>query len=111
MYAIAGLSGTRVMPGGLARVAADAAIDVVSTQRGGGSKDIWVLPDSSEDAVAVGTSGSPSAQVRHADIPSRVVENLSWCGRYTVRCGDNAGLLGGALVPRSAVGVCYAAAK
>jgi len=39
MYAVAGPSGTRVMPGGLARVAADTAVDVVSTQRGGGSKD------------------------------------------------------------------------
>ncbi len=35
--------GFRVLPGGLARVAAESAVDVVSTQRGGGSKDIWVL--------------------------------------------------------------------
>jgi uncharacterized circularly permuted ATP-grasp superfamily protein/uncharacterized alpha-E superfamily protein len=111
MYAIAGLSGTRVMPGGLARVAADAAIDVVSTQRGGGSKDIWVLPDSSEDAVAVGTSGSPSAQVRHDDIPSRLVENLYWFGRYTVRCEDKARLLRGTLAARSDEGVWNAAVK
>jgi uncharacterized alpha-E superfamily protein len=111
MYAIAGLSGTRVMPGGLARVAADAAIDVVSTQRGGGSKDIWVLPDSSEDTVAVGTSRSPGAQVRHDDIPSRLVENLYWFGRYTVRCEDKARLLRGTLAARSDEGVWSAAVK
>jgi uncharacterized circularly permuted ATP-grasp superfamily protein/uncharacterized alpha-E superfamily protein len=111
MYAIAGLSGTRVMPGGLARVAADAAIDVVSTQRGGGSKDIWVLPDPSEDATAVVTSGSPSAQVRHDDIPSRLVENLYWFGRYTVRCEDKARLLRGTLAARSDEGVWNAAVK
>jgi uncharacterized circularly permuted ATP-grasp superfamily protein/uncharacterized alpha-E superfamily protein len=111
MYAIAGLSGTRVMPGGLARVAADAAIDVVSTQRGGGSKDIWVLPDPSEDAMAVVTSGSPSAQVRHDDIPSRLVENLYWFGRYTVRCEDKARLLRGTLAARSDEGVWNAAVK
>ena len=111
MYAIAGLSGTRVMPGGLARVAADATIDVVSTQRGGGSKDIWVLPDSSEDAVATATSGTPSAQVRHDDIPSRLVENLYWFGRYTVRCEDKARLLRGTLAARSDEGVWNAAVR
>jgi uncharacterized circularly permuted ATP-grasp superfamily protein/uncharacterized alpha-E superfamily protein len=111
MYAIAGLSGTRVMPGGLARVAADTMIDVVSTQRGGGSKDIWVLPDSSEEAVAVGTSGTPSAQVRHDDIPSRLVENLYWFGRYTVRCEDKARLLRGTLAARSDEGVWNAAVR
>jgi uncharacterized circularly permuted ATP-grasp superfamily protein/uncharacterized alpha-E superfamily protein len=111
MYAIAGLSGTRVMPGGLARVAADATIDVVSTQRGGGSKDIWVLPDSSEDTVAVGASRSPGAQVRHDDIPSRLVENLYWFGRYTVRCEDKARLLRGTLAARSDEGVWNAAVK
>jgi uncharacterized circularly permuted ATP-grasp superfamily protein/uncharacterized alpha-E superfamily protein len=111
MYAIAGLSGTRVMPGGLARVAAEAALDVVSTQRGGGSKDVWVLPDSSEDTAAAGTSRSPSAQVRHDDIPSRLVENLYWFGRYTVRCEDKARLLRGTLAARSDEGVWNAAVK
>jgi len=111
MYAVAGLSGTRVMPGGLARVAADAAIEVVSTQRGGGSKDIWVLPDPAEEAVAAGPSRSPSAQVRHDDIPSRLVENLYWFGRYTVRCEDKARLLRGTLTARSDEGVWTAAVK
>jgi len=111
MYTIAGLSGTRVMPGGLARVAADATIEVVSTQRGGGSKDIWVLPDSSAETAAVGPAKSPSAQVRHDDIPSRLVENLYWFGRYTVRCEDKARLLRGTLAARSDEGVWSAAVK
>src|SRR5262249_40609515 len=65
MYAVAGLSRTHVMPGGLARVATDAAVDVVSTQRGGGSKDVWVLPDSAESPPVVSTPRSPSARARH----------------------------------------------
>ena len=111
MYAVAGPSGTRVMPGGLARVAADAAVDVVSTQRGGGSKDIWVLPDPAEDAVAVTTVKTPGAQVRHDDIPSRLVENLYWFGRYTVRCEDKARLLRGTIAARSDEAVWNAAVK
>lgn len=110
LYALAGTSGTRVMPGGLARVAADASIDVVSTQRGGGSKDIWVLPDSDEDQ-AITSTGTPRARVRHDDIPSRLVENLYWFGRYTVRCEDKARLLKGTLAARSDEGVWNAAVR
>src|SRR5678815_4336578 len=43
VYAVNTPAGVRVMPGGLARVADEAAADVVSTQRGGGAKDVWVL--------------------------------------------------------------------
>src|SRR5262249_55918650 len=86
VYAIASEGGFRVLPGGLARVATDAAVDVVSTQRGGGSKDIWVLADSSaEEAPAPSVRPMPLL-VRQDDIPSRVVENLFWLGRYAVRC-------------------------
>jgi len=99
VYAVATEEGFRVMPGGLARVATDSAVDVVSTQRGGGSKDIWVIADdehADESAEPVHTS---PALVRQDDIPSRVVENLFWLGRYTVRCEDKARLI------RSTLGV------
>src|SRR5882757_4132007 len=43
VYAIATPSGYRVMPGGLARFESDSHAEIVSMQRGGGSKDIWVL--------------------------------------------------------------------
>lgn len=43
VYALAQGDGHLVMPGGLAWVAEDAAIDAVGTQGGGASKDIWVL--------------------------------------------------------------------
>ena len=92
VYAIATEDGFRVLPGGLARVATESAADVVSTQRGGSSKDIWVLSDG-EDEVA--STGRHRLQVstRPDDVPSRMVENLYWLGRYTVRCADNARLL------------------
>src|SRR3954471_10167484 len=112
MYAIAGTSGITVMPGGLARVAPDSSLDVVSTQRGGGSKDIWVLPDSAEDAsVATPGGKTPATRVRHDDIPSRLVENLYWFGRYTVRCEDKARLLRGTIAARSDEAVWRAAVK
>jgi uncharacterized alpha-E superfamily protein len=81
------------MPGGLARVANEAAADVVSTQRGGGAKDVWVLSaGSGDDTVSVPVEKLDSYQ-RQDYIPSRLVENLYWLGRYTVRAENNARLL------------------
>jgi uncharacterized circularly permuted ATP-grasp superfamily protein/uncharacterized alpha-E superfamily protein len=93
VYAIATPSGYRVMPGGLARIASDAA-DIVSMQRGGGSKDVWVLaPDrKSIDEINVEVA-APRAAARHDDLPSRLAENLFWLGRYSERCEDKARLL------------------
>jgi uncharacterized alpha-E superfamily protein len=90
VYAIATPQGYRVMPGGLARFASDAHAEVVSMQRGGGSKDIWVLCDSDE---AVEESTAPIARIdgaapraAHRDLPSTLAENLFWMGRYAERC-------------------------
>ncbi len=93
VYAVATEEGFRVLPGGLARVAAERSIDVVSTQRGGGSKDIWVLSERPEAPASIGAHQRPQVSIRPDDVPSRVVENLFWLGRYTVRCADNARLL------------------
>lgn len=92
VYAIATEAGFRVLPGGLARVASERAAEVVSAQRGGGSKDIWVLSDGEKEPVAAGTHRL-QVTIRPDDVPSRLVENLFWLGRYTVRCADKARLL------------------
>src|SRR6266403_3000660 len=93
VYAIATPSGYRVMPGGLARIASDGA-DIVSMQRGGGSKDVWVLaPDRRSIDESMAASAAPRAAARHDDLPSRLAENLFWLGRYSERCEDKARLL------------------
>ncbi len=93
VYAIATQDGFRVMPGGLARVANDGAVDVVSTQRGGGSKDIWVLGDGSTAPARALPAPAATTAARQDELPSRLVENLFWLGRHAVRCGDKARLL------------------
>ncbi|WP_122446599.1 circularly permuted type 2 ATP-grasp protein [Pseudomonas viridiflava] len=100
VYAVAGLDGYRVLPGGLTRVAADADADVVSMQRGGASKDTWVLGERSYSGVHPGEplKGQRALGVydlirRDPYLPSRVVENLFWFGRYCERCDDSARLL------------------
>ncbi len=113
VYAIAAPGGYQVMPGGLARIAADSA-DIVSMQRGGGSKDVWVLaPDrrSIDEGSGSGAAARPAA--RHDDLPSRLAEDLFWLGRYSERCEDKARLLRATLNVRTnpllwpeAIGTC-----
>ncbi len=102
VYAIATPTGFRVMPGGLARIAGDGAVDIVSMQRGGGSKDVWVLaPDPRPVDDGYGSATQPRTQVRHDELPSRLVENLYWLGRYSERCESKARLLRASIGMRS----------
>lgn len=96
VFAIATARGYRVMPGGLTRVAAERDPLVVSMQRGGGSKDTWVLTGatSTGDApLAAPGALAPGIVRRTAITPSRTVENLFWFGRYAERCEDLCRLL------------------
>ncbi len=96
VYAVASHDGYRVLPGGLTRVAAEADAEVVSMQRGGASKDTWVLGERApvgEQWKAQRTLGVHDLVRRDPYLPSRVVENLFWFGRYCERCDDSARLL------------------
>ncbi|PTX91981.1 hypothetical protein DB346_23795 [Verrucomicrobia bacterium LW23] len=78
-----------VMPGGLTRVSSAPDRQVVSMQRGDGSKDTWVLSDKSPEEE--GPSTQPQAVIRldlkrsGTDMASRVADNLFWLGRYAER--------------------------
>ena len=67
VYACKTRDGVHVMPGGLARIAQPDAADVVSSQRGGGAKDIWVLRDDQPEPVVDQHAGldSGAASQRH----------------------------------------------
>ena len=96
-YIAAGGDGFAVMPGGLTRVAASGTTPIVSMQRGGGSKDTWVL---TEGAVSTVSLLPPPVVIIHrerrsADLPSRVADNLFWLGRYAERAEHLVRLLRG----------------
>jgi len=96
VYAVASAEGWRVLPGGLTRVAAQADAEAVSMQRGGASKDTWVLGEQPPRGEQWQISrGLGVADLVRADpyLPSRVVENLFWFGRYCERCDASARLL------------------
>jgi uncharacterized circularly permuted ATP-grasp superfamily protein/uncharacterized alpha-E superfamily protein len=100
VYAVATPNGYEIMPGGLARIAAEGVIDIVSSQRGGGSKDVWVLSDPAAPAFKA-VPAPPQRYLRHDDLPSQLVENLYWLGRYSERCEDKARLLRATLAMRT----------
>ena len=96
VYAVASDDGYRVLPGGLTRVAADADAEVVSMQRGGASKDTWVLGErvpGGEQWRAQRTIGAYDLVRRDPYLPSRVVEKpvsgsvVTASAAMTVRAG------------------------
>ncbi len=96
VFAVATPAGYVVMPGGLTRVASTRSQRVVSMQRGGQSKDTWVLSSAPVDTAFTLLRSTVTAKdlVRlRAGIPSRLAENLFWFGRYEERCDDCARLL------------------
>ncbi len=87
-FAVAGESSYVVMPGGLTRVGTKPGAFEISNRLGSLSKDTWILASEpekrtevqpAEDTVAPGTGWAGM------QLPSRVVDNLFWVGRYTER--------------------------
>ena len=76
-----------LMPGGLTRVTASPESLVVSLQKGGGSKDTWILGDGPVSAVSLLAPGSAQLTLSRvgSDLPSRVADDLFWLGRYVQR--------------------------
>jgi uncharacterized circularly permuted ATP-grasp superfamily protein/uncharacterized alpha-E superfamily protein len=93
-------SGTwQVMPGGLTRVATSAASLVVSSQRGGGSKDTWVLASRPVPWVSLLDRSAAPEDVSRAGfaLTSRTADNLLWLGRTSERVEGGARLFRAAL--------------
>jgi len=77
----------QVMPGGLARYNESGDALGFTMQRGGGSKDVWIL---SETATEFRNApelerGAPVICRSPANLSSRLAENLMWFGRYCER--------------------------
>jgi uncharacterized circularly permuted ATP-grasp superfamily protein/uncharacterized alpha-E superfamily protein len=96
VFAVATPNGYRVMPGGLTRVAGDEDDRVIGMQRGGRSKDTWVLSDRPVNAsfsLLTRTVTPTDLATTKGNVPSRTAENLFWFGRYGERCDATARLL------------------
>jgi len=76
-----------VMNGGLTRITPSAESVLVSLQRGGGSKDTWILADAPVPPVTLlGSVNQPIPfSLGTGDLPSMIADNLYWLGRYVER--------------------------
>jgi uncharacterized circularly permuted ATP-grasp superfamily protein/uncharacterized alpha-E superfamily protein len=96
VYAAATSQGYVVMPGALVRTGGNQEDRVVSMQRGGGSKDAWVLTHGPiNTAFSLLPSPMTGTEVARPvmELTSRAAENLFWFGRYAERCDHSARLL------------------
>jgi uncharacterized circularly permuted ATP-grasp superfamily protein/uncharacterized alpha-E superfamily protein len=85
-----------VIPGGLARVSPSMDTPVVSMQRGGGSKDTWVLSDKPVDTFSLQRPRDVPVELSRgivSDLPSRAADHFFWLGRYAERCEHLARML------------------
>jgi len=95
-FSVATDSSYKILPGGLTRIGNDAGSRVISMQSGSPSKDTWVTASEPERTPR---SDSPMDSARTAldsplvSLPSRVVENLYWMGRYAERAEASLRLL------------------
>ncbi len=87
-------TGWIAIPGGLVRVA-DGEGPVVSMQRGGHSKDAWVLWDSPVDTFSMLRPRHEPVELHRATraVPSSVADNAFWLGRYAERAENIARIL------------------
>ncbi len=94
-FVVADNDGYRVMPGGLARVSTGLETLQEALQKGGISKDWWVLAPTPQRHVSLlRQSYGPVVVTRDgSDLPSRVADNLYWMGRYIERLDNTARLL------------------
>src|SRR5690606_32452797 len=89
-FAVAADTSYRIMPGGLTRVGTQSGVSMVSNQIGSVSKDTWIVASEPEKQVSLLPHGQMEIQgaTESSNLPSRVVENLLWLGRYAERAGN-----------------------
>jgi uncharacterized circularly permuted ATP-grasp superfamily protein/uncharacterized alpha-E superfamily protein len=94
VYAVRSGDGYVLMPGGLTRVSPSPDSLVVSSQRGGGSKDTWVLADGPVPYTTLIDRVTRPSDVSRASfaLTSRVADNLFWLGRMSERADAGARL-------------------
>ena len=84
----------RVMPGGLTRFDPTGADAIVSLQKGGATKDTWVVSTGTPQETPVAVHPESAAGYHRSEsTPSRLADNLYWLGRYLERTAQMLWLL------------------
>ena len=99
VYLVANGDSYTVMPGGLTRVSPGAEGQSISLQRGGSSKDTWVVSETPVEGLTLLHASAQTTELRRTgnNLPSRLADNFFWLGRYSERADATARLLRSAL--------------
>ena len=94
-FAFASETSYRVLPGGLTRVGTRDGATQISNQFGAISKDTWVLASEPEKQTPLVPLAPREASlaIENTTLPSRVIENLYWMGRYAERAENGLRLM------------------
>lgn len=93
-FSVAGDASYTVMPGGLTRVGMESDSWLITNQSGSANKDTWVMASEPERASTSDPAPEQtSGQLQYTSLPSRVVENLYWLGRYAERAESSLRIL------------------
>lgn len=89
-----------VMDGGLTRINPSSDSLVVSLQRGGGTKDTWILSDGPVSQMTLLVTSRQRVLFNRGggDLPSRIADDLFWLGRYVERAEGRARLARAAFI-------------
>lgn len=95
VYLVATEDGYMVMPGALTRVAASLNTSLMSMQKGGSSKDTWILSEGPVENITLLSTTRTPVELRRVghNLGSRVANHLFWLGRYAERAESTARLL------------------
>ena len=107
VFLVASGDSYRVMPGGLAREAAAAAVHSVTMRQNWTSKDVWVVSHKPVEEVSLLPSSGHQVELKRVgnNLPSRLADDFYWLGRYIERAGATARLLRSALMRLTPEGV------
>jgi uncharacterized circularly permuted ATP-grasp superfamily protein/uncharacterized alpha-E superfamily protein len=95
-FSVATESSYKILPGGLTRIGVTTGSRVISMQSGCPSKDTWVTASEPERTASAESAPDTLRQAMDSpllSLPSRVVENLYWMGRYAERAEASLRLL------------------
>lgn len=84
-YALKKNENYTVMNGGLVRVSASKDALLVSSQKGGTSKDLWILGEDKKNENLPNYAALPFIDASLNTLPTLKAENLFWLGRYLSR--------------------------
>lgn len=95
-FSIAAENSYTVLPGGLTRIGSEIQGRFIGMQSGSPSKDTWITASEQQRTTDFNITAETSAASKESmrlSLPSRVVENLYWMGRYAERAEASLRLL------------------